>query len=324
MDGEYRRYLLVKSILDAYPRSYEYRNIVERWILSMANIKMVARNDPVFVDIGVEHPINVQMRKELVDKRIFKEEGALIFVGNLLELVKDHLAMKIEEDKILRIDGGTVLYRDFCFTIPKKRMKLLLEIAKYNGAPDPEEAVGKMIMRYASLGMGSQQWTIPMKTYRNLYENYGVRIEGFASPINSQLLAIDYKTTKICTLFPDTDHWFNSIGNFFDTSFENCIMVVNPPFIENILTKTAKKLIELKNNNVTSFFIMPEWLDCEAYNMLIHATHRVHLSKGDYRYYNSISGRAINAKFNSIMAVFGDNCNYDDITKDFIYSSSSC
>ena len=322
MNEEYQRYLFVKSILIIYPRNYEYRNIIERWILSIANLSIENRSDPVFAITDIHETINQKMAQELKSKHIITNiHDALLFVTQIIQKTNTYLTeYKTQVDDVIHIHKGTITYKEFSFTIPEPRMKLLLKIATYNNAPDPQYAVAKMVMRYASIGLGSQQWTVPFKNYKYLYNKYNVRIEGFASPINSQLLAVNYTNTKICTIFPDTDHWFNSIGNFFKVNLHNVAIVVNPPFIESILEYSTKICQKLVAQNVITFFIMPHWTDSKAYKTIIqHAIYHTILPKSTYQYYNSTKNHPIHTTYNSIMAVFGEktNKNYTDITTHF-------
>jgi len=331
MDSEYKRYLFVQKVRNITP-SYEYRNIIERWVLSMANLTVKKRPDPVFVKTTLEEPINQKMMQELIEKRIIpNEEDARSFVEKLIKMtdrfIKSPGAVlngKNNGPGVVELNRGTVKYKTFSFCIPEPRMRLLLEIAEYNSAPDPEEAVARMVMRYASLGLGSQQWTVPFRNYQHLYKKYGVRVEGFSSPINSQLLAVNYRDTKICTLFPDTDHWFNSIGPFFEAPIENTGLVVNPPFIEDILARAAERCVELgKKKSVLSFYIMPAWKDSEAFDIVEkESDYYVDLKKNTYQYSDSVSNKYIKAKFKSIMAVFGGKSNedYSNMTDGFVIS----
>jgi len=116
-------------------------------------------------------------------------------------------------------------------------MKLLLRIG---GAKN----VIIMIMRYACIISGPQQWETPIEYFRILCE-IGVRFEGFSSPINSNFLLEEFKNTNICSLFYDTDRHFKSIGSFFNTDFlkyKNPMIVVGPPYYDELILNIARKI----------------------------------------------------------------------------------
>uniref|UniRef100_A0A1I8IX67 PCIF1_WW domain-containing protein n=1 Tax=Macrostomum lignano TaxID=282301 RepID=A0A1I8IX67_9PLAT len=75
----------------------------------------------------------------------------------------------------------------------------------------------RMLLRYETLGTGSLQWGDPVTVHHALYEHMGVRYEGFASPLNSKLLG--KPDVAFCSLFPDTDAPFGSLGDFFAVDF---------------------------------------------------------------------------------------------------------
>ena len=69
-----------------------------------------------------------------------------------------------------------------------------------------------------------------------------VRREGFASPLNCRY-------SSFCSVFPDVDWVFGSVGSFFDDacfrprtgSFE-----ANPPFVAELMQAMARRVDELR------------------------------------------------------------------------------
>lgn len=323
MEREYKRYLLIKKILNFYPNNYEYKNIVERWIISLYNIKY--KQNVIFTIISINNPINQKFINELIDKNIFNDKNnAEIFVNNIVEIINNFLQFdnKIlnndEKDINIIIKYDTLYYKNFKYSIYKKRMNLLFEILKYKKIDNPDQIIGIMLMRYASLANGGQQWNIPYKNYKYLYDKYNARIEGFASPINSQLIEINYKDINFCSLFHDTDHYFGSLGNFFDINVKNKTIIINPPYIEQILADVVNKIFNLIEDNNLCIFTMPHWSDSTAFELVKkHAIYYEILYKNKYYYEDSIKNKKIIAKFNSVIAVFNKNndkkIDYSDI-----------
>lgn len=67
------------------------------------------------------------------------------------------------------------------------------------------------------------QGALPISVYQILNEVFGVTMECFASPLNSYF-------KNYCSMYPDTDAWFGSIGNMFNLDFSSGSFQANPPF----------------------------------------------------------------------------------------------
>ena len=127
--------------------------------------------------------------------------------------------------------------------IAAPRMKMLVSRAN-------ESAVIKMFARYATIISGSQHWEAPLHYFKVLYA-LGVRFEGFSSPINSQFIREEFSDARICTLFPDVDAPFGSIGGFFQVDFLSYWrpdfvpqIVVGPPYYDELILNIAKRVID--------------------------------------------------------------------------------
>ena len=232
--------------------AYEARAILERWHLAMLN--SISKNVAI-----------AKMREEFLEKKLFTPEnvdGAI----NKIMIAKPYELMP--RDKLV-IAGGTIKLGRFTKNYSRDRINLLINIARKNGAKDPECTVAIAALRYASLVPGGQQWSVPASAYDILTREYGVDVEGFASPFNSQLIARE--GCKFCSLFADTDAIFGSVGNFFDFDFDGHSAVVNPPYIISILDAVTKKCIDTcaKAQKPTRFFIVtPTWVDANFYGRL--------------------------------------------------------
>ena len=133
------------------------------------------------------------------------------------------------------------------------------------------DATNKVIQKYASILAGSQHWGIVQSVADALYAT-GVRIEGFASPLNSKFFG--KPDAVFCSLFPETDAPFGSIGNFFTTDLTKYPgdMTVNPPFANKLMLAAAKKVIEtLEICKKTAYFFLPDWFECPAITLLVES-----------------------------------------------------
>lgn len=248
---EYARYKQAAQILADTPGTniYERRNSVERLMLTLANN---TNNDTT--------SIFDQFAKEIESKQKLPRGSGRLAADH----AKNILAKPIDtstDTYNYKLAAGTFTYRDYTRTISATRMKLLRELAG-------DAAVAVMLMRYAQVLPGSQHWNIPLECYAELYAA-GYRVEGFASPVNAQLL--QYSDTGFCSLFPDTDAPFGSIGSFFGADFTGNATVVNPPFIDSMFTAVADKLEQSLHTDLpTKFFVtIAAWKDSAGYQRLL-------------------------------------------------------
>ncbi|PAA86415.1 hypothetical protein BOX15_Mlig021227g1 [Macrostomum lignano] len=141
------------------------------------------------------------------------------------------------------------------------------------------KATARMLLRYETLGTGSLQWGDPVTVHHALYEHMGVRYEGFASPLNSKLLG--KPDVAFCSLFPDTDAPFGSLGDFFAVDFSRYPggWTVNPPFIEELMLQVANKVLDYLNRDASGacwFFVtFPCWGDSPGWQRLAESKHKL-------------------------------------------------
>jgi hypothetical protein len=110
-----------------------------------------------------------------------------------------------------------------------------------------------LIYRYSYIDAENQQLAIHKKI-KDMFKTYGVNFELYGSAIN--VLSDNY-----CSLFYDIEKYFGSKGNFFNIELKSGIYWCNPPYINNLMTKTAYKLIECMNNtnNIAFILTIPIW-----------------------------------------------------------------
>ena len=186
-----------------------------------------------------------------------------------------------------------------------------------------------MILRYSSMLIGSQNWNIPYNVYKILVDKYKITIEGFSSPINSQIMYFG-KDKQFGSLFIDTDKIFGSIGNIFDQNLVGKCFTLNPPYVLDVMDKCADKAIETidtakKNNKPTFIFLtVANWIGAYYYEKLKKHKLSKHIILEKYKHYYENSNdddNKIIAKFDSSIFIlsYGYNYeNYDDIIKAFI------
>ncbi|GAA0756765.1 PCIF1 family methyltransferase [Psychroflexus lacisalsi] len=120
-------------------------------------------------------------------------------------------------------------------------------------------AILRSALRYGSIYAETRHIGPPQKVYDLFYE-WGIRNEGFASPFNARVLG--KSEAQFYSLFEDTDSIFGSGGSFFNLSKpENpgdwCL---DPPFTTEIMSKVdsiLKNWLEAYKN-LSFLLIIPE------------------------------------------------------------------
>ena len=151
-------------------------------------------------------------------------------------------------------------------------------------------AAALVAVRYAALLPAGQHWRVPPKHIDFIYDKFGIRNEGFASPFNSSLLG--KPNAKFCSLFPDTDEVFGSLGSFFSANLgRGGGWAVNPPYTEKLLDSAAAKILDFlpQAPKTWFFYVMPDWTDSAAYSMITSSRFlraAIYLEPGTYAYYD--------------------------------------
>jgi len=306
LEKEYVRYTYVEKILkvisDRSINTYETRNSVERWLLSMANFSE-DHADPIFSTDVLDpyNRFNVQLKKELIEKSGFNSRSADKMIIDIISIVQQYLKkdILISSDYTFTIRDGLFTYKNYSRQITPERMEFLRSLGT-------DYEIAKMLLRYASILPGSQHWNMPLETFREYYRR-GIRIEGFASSINSQLITIDKQNCKFCSLFPDVDKPFGSIGNFFTTDFQGQKVSVGPPYTVELFEKISIKLenecllAERNNNKVLFYVTFSAWEDTSGFQNILNSkyTHfAAILPAGSHFYTNSNGKKEIDIKVN--------------------------
>jgi hypothetical protein len=338
IETEYRRYEFVKRILglfDDFPEKtktkknrYEFRNTIERWLLSIANFSD-SKFDPVFSDDAIDENsrFNKQIIREITDKSILDDRLAKKLVKDITQIISEYKSVCDTPPKSkpgrLKIGYSKVVYKDYSREINHDRIELLRSMGT-------DAEIGMMVMRYASILPGSQHWNTPLETYQRLYDR-GVRIEGFSSPINSQLITIDPDNCRFCSLFPDVDAPFGSIGNFFDVDYTGKIAAVGPPFTVELFSRISKKVeaecekAKKAGKKVMFYISFSAWEDTEGFNSIKDSEYchfAVIINKFNHYYVNTNDPNLprVVATFNSVFFVmsYGHDRKSDDEYLDMV------
>lgn len=296
---------------------YEAKNVVERFLLSCANRAAVTkmsdpvlaltggRDDPVVIaltgDVRYKFPeISSQNMDSLIAGtiKIAGQFGKYIAQG-----AKSNDRARITyHDNLARFEIGSYT-RD----IGAERMRTLVNKAG-------EAAVIKLMVRYACIISGSQHWEAPLHYFNVLYA-LGVRFEGFASPINSQFIRPEFPDARFCSLFPDVDAPFGSIGGFFQVDFLNywkpdepVQVVVGPPYYDELILNIARRVIDhcdraIATGRAIRFIITHSnsWDFSDGFKLLRESKYKRvdHVYTPGDHYYQNDQGKRVVARFST-------------------------
>jgi hypothetical protein len=312
LEVEYFNWKITQDLLQklklAFPAErdlYEAKNILERWLLSLANareetIEQSCKTTPdgtVYLNLPENDPLQKKMLAE------FKQKFPKMQHFNpvvLIQYVKDQMQfIPAQYDPEVPTYQDCLKYEQFVISPLTDRMQKMLQRAGY-------KATLRSAIRYQAALQGSQHWGLPQSHHASLYL-FGFRNEGFTSPFNSRYAF--YPEGRFCSLFPEVDHPFgNCIGNFFKVTLTDYPggWYINPPFVEHLLLKAVKHI--LLHLSVAGKYpllvnlLLPAWLDAEFYLLIKSSPYVVHETKllRNKYYFELPDGSKIQAKVDTL------------------------
>lgn len=311
---------------------YEVKNILERLLLCLPNTNKSNGWSTLFYPVTNKHKCVSKMRSEFDEKKHVlslsdPKKVDLLISKVIVDQINQFLKTKPPPLKTvdrLKYTNKTVAFKDLTVGVSPRNLAVL--------KTHQESDVIKMICRYSAIMANSQQWGLPFEQYDYLYDKYGVRYEGFASPLNARLMG--KSGAKFCSLFYDVDKPFGSIGSFFDNKLytntkDKFHWMINPPYTEELLSLAANKMLDSigsakkEGAKLMAFYIMPGWFDADFYKRL-HNSPCKKLEKileGKKHYYE-YKGDKIPAVFKSIVFVFDSydtKLDYNKICDEMIF-----
>ena len=167
---------------------YEANNILERWILSMANSGLTFASDDtdtklswatIYHQSSPDDPFNRKMAGELLEKAIASSaKEADEIMERVVKTVNTRIstrppATKAEPD--CDMDDSVITFGSRFHTEMSPRLRLL---AQRHACSE----VVRMTMRYEAVISGGQQWGLPQAHFDALYSKAGVRNECIRVP----------------------------------------------------------------------------------------------------------------------------------------------
>jgi hypothetical protein len=299
---------------------YEWKNIVERFLLTMANIAQaeVGREllaapaaekwtrqgyDHVFARgeaLGVAEAYD-KLVGEIADKNISVDDAA----AAIRAIIDRFFARSGSSSPVTYSYAGTAftISRDghkYVKNLDRERYRAMItKLNRTRGRVDHNAYLAVAALRYECILAGSQHWNIPFTYYEHLYRRYGLAVECFASPFNSQLLLLQSLTGKLdarplfCSLFYDTDQCMGSHGSIFEfdpaayraqTGHTGTLtLMLNPPYVESLIDAMCDRIdFWMKLPHMRIFTGIPSWRDANFYRRL--KSHRDLVATRDLSY----------------------------------------
>jgi hypothetical protein len=307
LQREYARWLVIERITGylnkrahGHNNQYEMLNIFERFLLRMASVPRIlgVHTDAVFVSVTREHSLYRSFVSETNKKNLLRSRAATRAASVYIqEAIEEFLHVQVRHaDVHATLEECVFRCEDFTRTLPQERIDALFRRARMHDMMDREDIVTTittMLLRYACILCRGQQWNLPREWYEFVHAEYDVSIEAFASPINSQLMLID-DGTQFCSLFPDTDAVFGSLGSVFTLQPEHVegrTVAANPPYVIEIMDNASICIQSwLAQARVCVLFNVVDWTDAKYYKDSMDSPYLVYekqLAPGTHAYESS-------------------------------------
>jgi len=196
-----------------------------------------------------------------------------------------------DNDNKITVTNEYVQYRKIKIILDP-RLKFLLDKAG-------KERFLRMLLRYFGFGLTGQHCSLSINVYTYMYDEFGIRGEGFSSPLNSKLLTM--KDTVFCTLFKDTDKYIGSKGPFSHkilVKYSDKNWTVNPPYFPAVMLlayhEVMKAFKKIKRPDFLVIVLLPKWENDIAYQKFKNCRYLVKLIEPDEgKHYMNCNGRTV-------------------------------
>jgi hypothetical protein len=281
------RYSLILKIIKLN-NSYQALNIFERWLITAADDYQETDQDYIFDKrkLKKDYHTTSKMAEELVEKNL-----PLSILDDFLSLIRTWLNSKNNITyvnleligNVMKLVSNTKIV--FLYTFPQEMYLALL----IRGTP---EELACVCLRYACILSQAHHWAKTNEFYKIMVNQFGASIEGFSSPLNSRIILQSY-ITRFCSLFPDVDAPFGSVGSFYNQDLVGKVVTVHPPYIvsmfDKILEKVKRHIQEAIDTDQPMLltFGMPSWMDDNLVQYLEtneHLKYKRAIYKNEYTY----------------------------------------
>ena len=221
--NEYYRYKTTNMIINFDPKIKEkFKHI----LIELSNIKnkidqVYGINDELFKSLGSK------------DANMVKYN-----INNYLKIIDVLTPLDFKINVFINGNNVNINYGNYNLFMDLERFNLMMEKSKNI------KYIINAALRYESI----------KANITKISEAKNADIEGITNPFISNFMLIN---KPYCSLFPDTDGVFGSIGNFLDTDFQNKTVYVNK-YYEFLLKKIESECLKAEKENNSVRFIIPD------------------------------------------------------------------
>ena len=226
MERDYQRYKLSKNIANAarkmFPKSQAIFAILSKFAyLQMDNRPLVG--DAIYThSFDLTHPPNAFLLEELVNRKmVLTAYYAIKFIHRINALIRDYYQLPLPPPAKVCMMIHAISYKQYYKKFKFNQYPTWINIGRND--------ILRMLLRYDSMSYNTQILCIPENTWSVLCKTFNVWLEGFASPIDTQIMKYGGFGKFFCSCFPDTDRPFGSIGSFFTARKNSGSIMAHPP-----------------------------------------------------------------------------------------------
>jgi hypothetical protein len=246
MNNEYNNTLIIKTINTQECHFdygyYEYKYNLINPSIEIQRIEFLEKNkiNPDNVVDNITH--NKNTLDIMIPDNLFYEFKPSLKIKNVNKLINNNeVIFSLNDTKL------TINYNVYLKMINKLNKTTLTDIEKDN-------LIFSIFIRYKYVNMLSNiQLAVPEHIYEYYMNKKNARVELFGSAINHTL-------PYFCSLFYDLEKYFGSVGNHFNLNIYRGTYLLNPPFVQYIMDKSIKRVMNMMNiNKFIVYIFIPVW-----------------------------------------------------------------
>jgi len=243
-------------------------------------------NDTGKYDVG--QLITDLNNKNLDGKKIVKEFDFKTKFSEMIESIKQYSneCSKSQPNPVRYAElSGKIFYENNCLVLTKEMKNNMDRYFKPNDNINKLSLYFCILCRYDLLDGKNQQLSVLPYFKQHLKIIFNIDFELFGSCLNSTY-------SNYCSLFYDLEQHFGSNGNFFDLDIKVGSYLMNPPFDEDLMEKSALKMVDWLNTIEGLTFIMtiPVW-DSETSEKLSKKCGTTFYDMGTYKAYDIVCNK---------------------------------
>jgi len=226
MERDYQRFRLSKEISTLAAKMFpdEIFPILSEYVhTAMAPSQPTKPGDIVYhYSFDLDYPPNKFLLDAIGNTDMAKSQHWIVkFIHRLNALIRKYYQLSMQQHAKVCMTIYAISYKQFYKKFKFNQYPAWIHIGRAD--------ILRMLLRYESMRYRASTLCIPESVWSILTSEFDVWLEGFASPIDTQIMKFGHSTRFFCSVFPDTDRPFGSIGNFFNARMNNGSIMAHPP-----------------------------------------------------------------------------------------------